>query len=227
MHMADALLSPAVGGTMWAATAVTVAYCARRLRSEADDRRVPLMGVLGAFLFAAQMINFSIPGTGSSGHLGGGLLLAILLGPARGVSRHGLGADRAGAVLRRRRACWRSAATSSTSVSFRRSSAIRSIGACAGADPSPARADACRDRCGGRSRCSSEPRRRARDRRFRHLGSAIRHVRPLHAADPSGDRRSSRAWSRPPWCPSFATARPGGAARPAAPSGRPRGGIAC
>jgi len=81
MHMADALLSPAVGGTMWAATAVTVAYCSRRLRHEADDRRVPLMGVLGAFLFAAQMINFSIPGTGSSGHLGGGLLLAILLGP--------------------------------------------------------------------------------------------------------------------------------------------------
>ncbi len=81
MHMADALLSPAVGGTMWAATAATVAYCSRRLRHEADDRLVPLMGVLGAFLFAAQMINFSIPGTGSSGHLGGGLLLAILLGP--------------------------------------------------------------------------------------------------------------------------------------------------
>ena len=42
------------------------------------------MGVLGAFVFAAQMINFTIPGTGSSGHLGGGLLLAMLLGPARG-----------------------------------------------------------------------------------------------------------------------------------------------
>ena len=81
MHMADALLSPAVGGTMWAATAVTVAYCSRRIRDEADERRVPLMGVLGAFLFAAQMINFTIPGTGSSGHLGGGLLLSILLGP--------------------------------------------------------------------------------------------------------------------------------------------------
>ena len=39
------------------------------------------MGVLGAFVFSAQMINFSIPGTGSSGHLGGGMLLAILLGP--------------------------------------------------------------------------------------------------------------------------------------------------
>ncbi len=81
MHMADALLSPTVGGTMWAVSAGTIAYCSRKVRRELDDRKVPLMGVLGAFLFAAQMINFTIPGTGSSGHLGGGLLLAILLGP--------------------------------------------------------------------------------------------------------------------------------------------------
>jgi cobalt/nickel transport system permease protein len=46
-----------------------------------NDRMIPMMGVLGAFIFAAQMINFSIPGTGSSGHLGGGLILAALLGP--------------------------------------------------------------------------------------------------------------------------------------------------
>jgi cobalt/nickel transport system permease protein len=81
MHMADALLSPQVGATMWAASAAAVAWCSRRLGADGDDRRVPLMGVVGAFLFAAQMINFAIPGTGSSGHLGGGLLLAILLGP--------------------------------------------------------------------------------------------------------------------------------------------------
>jgi cobalt/nickel transport system permease protein len=66
---------------MWAATAGTIIYCSGRLTQEMDDRRVPLMGVLAAFVFAAQMINFTIPGTGSSGHLGGGLLLAILLGP--------------------------------------------------------------------------------------------------------------------------------------------------
>ncbi|MEA5113921.1 MAG: energy-coupling factor ABC transporter permease [Geobacteraceae bacterium] len=81
MHMADALLSPAVGGTMWALSAGTIAYCSAKVRSELDEKKVPLMGVLGAFLFAAQMINFTIPATGSSGHLGGGLLLAILLGP--------------------------------------------------------------------------------------------------------------------------------------------------
>ncbi|MDT8395415.1 MAG: energy-coupling factor ABC transporter permease [bacterium] len=79
--MADALLSPAVGGTAWAATAGLIGYSSRKLRDGMDDRRIPLMGVLGAFIFAAQMINFTIPATGSSGHLGGGLILAILLGP--------------------------------------------------------------------------------------------------------------------------------------------------
>ena len=81
MHMADALLSPAVGGTMWAVAAGTIIYCSRKLRQEMDTGKAPLMGVLGAFIFAAQMINFTIPATGSSGHLGGGLLLAVLLGP--------------------------------------------------------------------------------------------------------------------------------------------------
>ncbi len=81
MHMADALLSPAVGGVMWAVSAGTIAHCSKKVSEELDERKIPLMGVLGAFIFAAQMINFTIPATGSSGHLGGGLLLAVLLGP--------------------------------------------------------------------------------------------------------------------------------------------------
>lgn len=84
MHMADALISPAVGGTMWAAAGGLLAYSAKKVRIDLDERKAPLMGVLGAFIFAAQMINFTIPGTGSSGHLGGGLILAILLGPYAG-----------------------------------------------------------------------------------------------------------------------------------------------
>lgn len=80
MHMADALLSPSVGATLWVASGLTLGWCSKRLRTDARDHLVPLMGVLGAFIFAAQMINFSIPGTGSSGHIGGGLLLSILLG---------------------------------------------------------------------------------------------------------------------------------------------------
>ncbi|MFA4943450.1 MAG: energy-coupling factor ABC transporter permease [Lentisphaeria bacterium] len=81
MHMADALVSPAVGGTLWAVAGGLIAFCGRKVRRSLRDNLVPLMGVLGAFIFAAQMINFSIPGTGSSGHLGGGLILSVLLGP--------------------------------------------------------------------------------------------------------------------------------------------------
>jgi cobalt/nickel transport system permease protein len=81
MHMADALLSPAVGGAMWAVSAAAIACCSKKIRTDLDDRKIPLMGVLGAFIFAVQMINFTIPVTGSSGHLGGGLILSILLGP--------------------------------------------------------------------------------------------------------------------------------------------------
>lgn len=81
MHMSDALITPAVGGVMWGATAVTAAYCAKKVREDLDESKIPLMGVAGAFIFASQMLNFTIPGTGSSGHLGGGLILTILLGP--------------------------------------------------------------------------------------------------------------------------------------------------
>jgi len=81
MHMADALISPTVGGTLWAASSGAIAWCAKKVKATRDDRLIPLMGVLGAFIFTAQMVNFSVPGTGSSGHLVGGLILAILLGP--------------------------------------------------------------------------------------------------------------------------------------------------
>jgi len=81
MHMADALLSPAVGATMWALSAATLGRSATQVRRTMDEGRLPLMGVLGAFVFAIQMLNFAIPGTGSSGHLAGTLFLALLLGP--------------------------------------------------------------------------------------------------------------------------------------------------
>ncbi len=84
MHMADALISPAVGGTMLAVTAGIAAYSVKKIQNELDEKKIPLMGVMGAFVFAAQMINFTIPITGSSGHIGGGMLLAILLGPYAG-----------------------------------------------------------------------------------------------------------------------------------------------
>lgn len=81
MHMADALLSPAVGTTVWAGSVAMSGFATQKLKKQIDDKMIPLMGVVGAFIFAAQMINFTIPGTGSSGHLGGGMILAIILGP--------------------------------------------------------------------------------------------------------------------------------------------------
>lgn len=82
MHMADALLSPVVGGVMTAASAGSIGYSVKKIAGDKlDEKKIPMMGVMGAFVFAAQMINFTIPGTGSSGHIGGGILLAALLGP--------------------------------------------------------------------------------------------------------------------------------------------------
>jgi cobalt/nickel transport system permease protein len=86
MHMADALISPAVGGTMWVLGGLAVSYSLHYVKKDLDEKKIPLMGVLGAFVFAAQMLNFTIPGTGSSGHICGGLLLASLLGPAAGFT---------------------------------------------------------------------------------------------------------------------------------------------
>lgn len=81
MHMADALLSPAVGATMWAGSVAAIGYSSKKLKENIDNKTIPLMGVMGAFVFAGQMINFTIPVTGSSGHIGGGMLLAVILGP--------------------------------------------------------------------------------------------------------------------------------------------------
>ena len=81
MHMADALVAPAVAGTMYALSGAVCGVSVKKVRLEADPKKVPVMGIMGAFVFATQMINFTIPGTGSSGHLCGGMLLTALLGP--------------------------------------------------------------------------------------------------------------------------------------------------
>ena len=84
MHMADALVAPAVAGTMYVCSAAAAAYSVKKVRLESDPKKIPVMGIMGAFVFATQMINFTIPGTGSSGHLCGGMLLSALLGPYAG-----------------------------------------------------------------------------------------------------------------------------------------------
>lgn len=84
MHMADALVNPTVAGTMYICSVAVAAYSVKQVRLDIETKKVPVMGVMGAFVFAAQMINFTIPGTGSSGHLCGGMLLSALLGPYAG-----------------------------------------------------------------------------------------------------------------------------------------------
>ena len=84
MHMADALLAPAVAATMYAASAVTVGASVKTLRKDEATAKLPTMAVTSALVFAGQMINYTIPGTGSSGHLCGGMMLTALLGPQAG-----------------------------------------------------------------------------------------------------------------------------------------------
>ena len=84
MHMADALLAPAVAATMYAATAVTVGASVKTLKKDETTAKLPTMAVTSALVFAGQMINYTIPGTGSSGHLCGGMMLSALLGPQAG-----------------------------------------------------------------------------------------------------------------------------------------------
>src|SRR3984893_13391546 len=81
MHIPDGFLSPAVWATLDVAALPAVGWIARRAQQDTDERSIPLMGVMGAFVFAAQMINFPV-GNGTSGHLVGGALLSFTLGPA-------------------------------------------------------------------------------------------------------------------------------------------------
>ena len=81
MLMADALISPSVAGAMYVCAGAVGAYCIKKIELQEDAKKIAMMGIMGAFVFATQMINFAIPGTGSSGHLSGGVLLAAILGP--------------------------------------------------------------------------------------------------------------------------------------------------
>src|SRR5262245_50248007 len=80
MHIPDGFLSPPVWAALDVVAAPATGYIARKAQRGFEEKNVPLLGVMGAFVFAAQMINFPV-GAGTSGHLVGGALLAITLGP--------------------------------------------------------------------------------------------------------------------------------------------------
>ena len=84
MHMADALLAPAVAATMYVASGAAAGVSIHKLRKDDEPQKLPTMAVTAALVFAGQMINYTIPGTGSSGHMCGGMLLSALLGPQAG-----------------------------------------------------------------------------------------------------------------------------------------------
>jgi cobalt/nickel transport system permease protein len=84
MHIPDGFINTGTAVATWAASAGGLSYAVRRVNRELTERQVPLMGVTAAFIFAAQMLNFTVAG-GTSGHLLGGALAAILLGPWAGM----------------------------------------------------------------------------------------------------------------------------------------------
>ena len=85
MHIPDGLMDPLVAAAGWLLAIAVLAYATRRVNREMDDRRLPLMAVLAAGIFVAQMLNFPI-GAGTTGHLVGAALAAILLGPWAGMA---------------------------------------------------------------------------------------------------------------------------------------------
>jgi cobalt/nickel transport system permease protein len=84
MHIPDGFLSLSVSAVCWLITLVLVAYALRMTRTDLDERLIPLAGIMGAFIFAAQMINFPVAG-GTSGHFIGATLAFIVLGPWLGL----------------------------------------------------------------------------------------------------------------------------------------------
>jgi len=84
VHIPDGFVNIGTAVVTYAGSAGAIAYSVRRTNQSLKEREVPLMGVMAAFIFAAQMINFKVAG-GTSGHLLGGALAAILLGPSAGT----------------------------------------------------------------------------------------------------------------------------------------------
>jgi len=84
MHIPDGFLDARTAAVSAGMAAAGVAVALRSVRRSADARRVPLIGLAAAFVFAAQMLNFPVAG-GTSGHLIGAVLVAVLLGPSAAV----------------------------------------------------------------------------------------------------------------------------------------------
>ncbi len=80
MHLPDGVLDTKIWATLDAVSAGTVAYAIRQTTKQSEEKMIPMMGVMAAFIFAAQLMNVPTPG-GPPVHLVGAVLAAVLLGP--------------------------------------------------------------------------------------------------------------------------------------------------
>lgn len=84
MHIPDGFLTANTWVPAWIISIGGIGFCLNKTKQILKDKMIPLMGVMSAFIFAAQMLNFPVLG-GTSGHLLGGVLAAVLLGPYAGA----------------------------------------------------------------------------------------------------------------------------------------------
>lgn len=84
LHIPDGFLNFVVSVICWVITMITLGFAVSKTNKSLGEKQIPLMGVMAAFIFAAQMINFPVAG-GTSGHLLGGVLAAVVLGPWAGM----------------------------------------------------------------------------------------------------------------------------------------------
>ena len=84
MHIPDGFIDAPVAVAAGAASVAGIALSVRKAADELDDRRAPMAGLVAAFVFAVQMLNFPVV-AGTSGHLLGGVLAAVLVGPWTGA----------------------------------------------------------------------------------------------------------------------------------------------
>jgi cobalt/nickel transport system permease protein len=84
LHIPDGFLNVAVSVVSWIITVIVLSLAVSKTNKALGEKQIPLMGIMAAFIFAAQMINFPVAG-GTSGHLLGGVLAAVVLGPWAGM----------------------------------------------------------------------------------------------------------------------------------------------
>ena len=107
MHIPDGFIDPGTSAAAGVVAVGAIGVCVKQASKAIDDKEVPLAGLAAAFVFSVQMLNFPVA-SGTSGHLLGGALAAVLVGPWLGPLCVAVVLVGASAAVRRRWACRRS-----------------------------------------------------------------------------------------------------------------------